>query len=251
MTSPPDPLFREGLEHYQRPAPSSAWDRIESGLDHQKPKGLWLKIAAAILLLIGVSFALWPKHAVIPTVVSPQNEIQQPILKPETPIIKKAVEPMAVVTPKPVAPFALPKKIKILPSIASSPQKSVTEIPIVAMQEPEEKKVITYAEAIDRTEHTEPTRTDAYVTDASTPEAIIISQGKSRTYTSAEVNAKFLKPEPVAQATPEKKSASGLQKVIDLALDFKNGDSGFGDLRQKKNELLTINYPSKKRDMNK
>ena len=52
MTSPPDKLFRQGLEHYQKPAPGSAWERIESGLDRKRNRIPWLKIAAGLLILI-------------------------------------------------------------------------------------------------------------------------------------------------------------------------------------------------------
>ena len=55
MTSPPDKLFRQGLEHYQKPAPGSAWDRIESGLDKKKHKSPWFKIAAGVLIVIVTS----------------------------------------------------------------------------------------------------------------------------------------------------------------------------------------------------
>jgi len=52
MTSPPDKLFRQGLEDYQKPAPGSAWERIESGLDRKRNRIPWLKIAAGLLILI-------------------------------------------------------------------------------------------------------------------------------------------------------------------------------------------------------
>ena len=71
------------------------------------------------------------------------------------------------------------------------------------------------------------------------------------TYTAEEVNAKYLKKESTAEATPEKKNTSGLQKVIDLALDLKNEGSVLGDIREKKNEWLSFNIPSNKRETNK
>ena len=52
MTSPPDKLFRQGLEDYHKPAPGSAWERIESGLDRKRNRIPWLKIAAGLLILI-------------------------------------------------------------------------------------------------------------------------------------------------------------------------------------------------------
>src|SRR5688572_251240 len=70
MTSQPDKLFRDKLENFQRPAPAAAWERIESGLNKNHTKGLWMKIAAGLLLLAISVFLLWP---------SASTEISQPV----------------------------------------------------------------------------------------------------------------------------------------------------------------------------
>jgi hypothetical protein len=58
MTSPPDKLFRQGLEHYQKPAPGSAWERIESGLDRKRNRIPWMNIAAGLLIVIVTSVVI-------------------------------------------------------------------------------------------------------------------------------------------------------------------------------------------------
>ena len=87
--------------------------------------------------------------------------------------------------------------------------------------------------------------------EISTTKVASDSKRTNITYTAEEVNAKYLKKESTAQATPEKKNTSGLQKVIDLALDLKNEGSVLGDIREKKNEWLSFNIPSNKRETNK
>jgi len=77
------------------------------------------------------------------------------------------------------------------------------------------------------------------------------SRSTTISYSADMVNERFIKKECVAEATPEKKNASGLQRVIEKAIDLKNDESLIGDLREKKNEWLTINYPAKKRETNK
>jgi hypothetical protein len=59
MNQQPDKLFRERLAGLNRPAPSSAWSRVEANLDKKKSKGLWLKIAASLLILFVASFVIW------------------------------------------------------------------------------------------------------------------------------------------------------------------------------------------------
>ena len=61
MNQQPDKLFRERLEGFQKPAPASAWDKIETNLDKKSPAGLWWKIAASLLLFAVASYMLWPK----------------------------------------------------------------------------------------------------------------------------------------------------------------------------------------------
>ena len=61
MTSPPDKTFRDKLLDYQKPAPPEAWDRIEKGLEGSGSKGIWFKVAAAVMVLAIPLFILWPK----------------------------------------------------------------------------------------------------------------------------------------------------------------------------------------------
>jgi len=58
MNQQPDKLFKQKLENYQRPAPARAWSRIEAGLSKKNNKGLWLKIAASLLLLATVMYGI-------------------------------------------------------------------------------------------------------------------------------------------------------------------------------------------------
>ncbi|MBK9985297.1 MAG: hypothetical protein IPP15_23655 [Saprospiraceae bacterium] len=93
MTPQPDKLFREALEEFKRPAPASAWDRIETGLAQNKPIGIWWKIAAGMLLLLAASFILWPNHKDAPSVTLGQQNPVQKELKSNTPIASAAEVP--------------------------------------------------------------------------------------------------------------------------------------------------------------
>jgi hypothetical protein len=70
--------------------------------------------------------------------------------------------------------------------------------------------------------------------------------------TSTEADEKYLDKKSLAEATSEEKKSSTLRKLLDTAYDLKNNQDPFGDLRQKKNEILALNFKSEKqRSQNK
>jgi hypothetical protein len=63
---------------------------------------------------------------------------------------------------------------------------------------------------------------------------------------------KYLDKKSLAQATSGEKKPSTLRKLLDKAYDLKHNQDPFGDLRQKKNEILALNFRSEKqRSQNK
>ena len=49
-------------------------------------------------------------------------------------------------------------------------------------------------------------------------------------------------------ATASTEKTSGIQKLMGLAYTLKNPDNGLGDLRQKKDEILALNFLTTKED---
>lgn len=286
MTSPPDKLFRQGLEHYQKPAPGSAWERIESGLDRKKHKIPWFKIAATLLLMMVASFVLWqfnetdPSVATISKESSSGNLITDTISSVATDESRDKIRESAVVSPqsavRSAAHTSTPLSARI-PPIAKHLQRDssqqfgaqhrsrqnhnvYSETAVSSQQSAvSSEKALTSNES-QLAATTEPTEAnmepitlaqDNITTEISIADAALDSRRTSITYSAEEVNAKYLKKESTTQATPEKKNTSGLQKVIDLAIDLKNEGSVLGDIREKKNEWLSISMPSNKRETNK
>ena len=279
MTSPPDKLFRQGLEDYHKPAPGSAWERIESGLDRKRNRIPWLKIAAGLLILIAsttvilqfnrtdtsiatVSKESGPVSSQQSAVSSQQSTDgnQESVLLREASGVRREAfvnreasdvrresvgNREASIVRRQVINGR--KSSRLQPPVLSSQsavaiQKSVTPIESIQTEtaEPDEKRI--EPAALSKVEIT----TEISMTDNASD-----SKRTNITYTAEEVNAKYLKKESTAEATPEKKNTSGLQKVIDLALDLKNEGSVLGDIREKKNEWLSFNIPSNKRETNK
>jgi hypothetical protein len=54
----------------------------------------------------------------------------------------------------------------------------------------------------------------------------------------------------LAEATPELKKPSTLKKLLDKAYDLKHNQDAFGELRQKKNEILALNFKNEKQQRN-
>ena len=284
MTSPPDKLFRQGLEHYQKPAPGSAWERIESGLDKKKHKSPWFKIAAGVLIVIVTSavilqfnrtdsstatvsiesdlvsseqLAVSSRQSAVDSsqlnsIVERSRNNQLDVVKKNLPVVERSRssrnEPSrnslqsTVYSSERSADPAKGTAFVAGPQSAVAIQKSVTPIESIQTEtaEPDEKRI--EPAALSKVE----IATEISMTDNASD-----SKRTNITYTAEEVNAKYLKKESTAQATPEKKNTSGLQKVIDLALDLKNEGSVLGDIREKKNEWLSFNIPSNKRETNK
>ncbi len=69
-------------------------------------------------------------------------------------------------------------------------------------------------------------------------------------FTAEEVNEKYLAKNTEAQATPVGEETSGLRKLLDKAYDLKHNRDFLGELRQKKNEILAMNFKNDKRTQN-
>jgi hypothetical protein len=69
-------------------------------------------------------------------------------------------------------------------------------------------------------------------------------------FTAEEVNEKYLVKKTDAEATADEKEASGLKKLLDKAYDLKHNQDPLGSLRQKKDEILAMNFKNEKRTQN-
>ncbi len=287
MTSPPDKLFRDGLEHHRKAAPVSAWERIESGMERKQHKSPWFKIAATLLLLMVASFVIWQLNETDTAVATVSKESssgklttdtissvateeskdkiressgvsRESIVKDEPSDVRRQTSDIrheALKGNKPLVDnytqeYDNSKKPKTS-SLQSSVYSLQSSTSIEDTVEPDESRQVVTIDPGEIHAWDKPVIQEEITNEISTTEVVSDSKRTSITYTAEEVNEKFLKKESTPQATPEKKNTSGLQKVIDLALDFKYEGSVLGDIREKKNELLSFNMPSNKRETNK
>ncbi|MFZ6010264.1 MAG: hypothetical protein ACOYXT_07925 [Bacteroidota bacterium] len=271
MNQQPDKLFRVKLEGYQKTAPSAAWSRIESKLDKKNDRTLWLKIAAALLLLASVAIFLWTSQfneKSAPALASQKNNNkQQPVEQPKQHATKQESQPA----------LAEKREVPRVNNIKENNKETANPQP---EKRPESKDPERTIEKIDHPQDIVVAENNVTVTEVSEVESVImqkeelpavaqtsdavgenvtekenVTEEKSNVtlvYSAEEVNEKYLNKKSLAEATTGEKKPSTLRKLLDKAYDLKHNQDPFGDLRQKKNEILALNFKNEKqRSQNK
>lgn len=248
MNQQPDKLFREKLASYQKPAPASAWNKIEAGLAPKKETGLWWKIAASLLLLAVTTFILWPSTDSI-TDKPIATEVDKG-MKPQqsTPLQKEnAVEEKRNVASVEVNP----EEKKAAPSIRKSTTLPV-QLEVAENRNTSVGKTVQPEEVELVQEHRDSVYVAQQVTETpalpvNPQENIAPSLPRSTTLViTLEESSQYLEKNLEGDATGEEKNASTLRKLLKKANDLKNNQDPFGELRQKKNEILALNFKSEK-----
>lgn len=245
MNQQPDKLFRENLQGYQVPVPPEAWKRISANLQKPSSKKVWLKIAAALLVL-----AL---AAVFLTVVD-EHEAKNIARKVEMPAKEPSKHPASAVTdPSGEQDQSLATResravIKTIPGRKTPP--SPPEKQAVHSAEPP-VNTATDARAEDLPPTNEVQAAPLQPEQASTLREPVAQAegGEARVkivFTAEEVNEKYLEAGDPTDATPEDKKTSSLRKLLDKAYDLKHNQDPLGELRQKKNEILAFNFKNER-----
>ncbi len=294
MSYNPDPVFRDGLENYRKSAPASAWERVEAGLDRKRRKGVWLKVAAGLFLLIATLTVFWQYDPTDTSAAAISKESTPVTLKTDTivSVVQEAAKPS--LRESSVActerSRSMSREVRAMGNSQHSQVNSIVErsrnnhadvvhegLPVVerssndhlksslhsaygressvvsreVTHSPNETQLISMVET---DELLATPATDIQIEhsmEESVKDVVLEQKGTSITYTAEQVNSKFIKKDLPAQATQEKKNTSGLQKVIDKALDLTNEGTVYSELREKKNEWLSFNMLSNKTEANK
>ena len=240
MNQQPDKLFREKLEGYQKPAPASAWDKIETNLDTKSPKGLWWKIAASLLLIAVTTYTLWPKIETTekPVAVKVEETKSSPTVKED--------DATKELTPNNQTPIVVTEAVQ-KNNVAKSnkehhqPKEKIQE-PSIALEEsiiPIESNVnevtpvtenVIVPEVGVANQETTTEKSDEYIT-------LVVTAEEANKYLIKNTNT---------EATPDGKKTSTFRKLLKKASDLTNDQRPLADLRQKKDEILALNFDSKK-----
>jgi hypothetical protein len=243
MNQQPDKLFRDKLQSFQTPAPSGAWNRIEANLDKKNDKILWFRIAASLLLVAIAAYLLWPS-----------NSINTP--KPEVAITTK---PQETVKPQQQKEEQITPVVPQENKIAKQRKKNVKRVEKNEQQN-QSQQIQKQAGGDYETNLSDNNITSVNNKDEERLPEIISTPVETQTtvvastetqklkiiFSAEEVDNKYLDKKALAEATSDDKKSSTLKKLLDKAYDLKYNQDPFGDLRQKKNEILALNFRTDK-----
>lgn len=255
MKQQPDKLFRDKLERYQKAAPASAWDRIAAAQAKKKGGKLWLKVAAALLLLTCATAIFLTTHKDgRPEHELAANDGQSPVAGPATDGQRDADTPTQGSSPASGEAGPLPRSeapVTAAPSRTTPEKKQASRTHkvaeaakeaaadnAVAMRRTEAAAISTDAPALGVVESTPAAK--ATNVPASVPASVTL------VYSAAEVSA-YLNKNNDDEATADDKKQSTLKKLLQKANDLKTNQDPFGELRQRKNEILALNFKNDKR----
>jgi hypothetical protein len=253
MNQQPDKLFREKLEGYQQQAPASAWDKLEAGLDKKSNKGIWLKVAASLLLVAVATYLLLSttqskseqngSRRVADKKVTPlrQEKIKSKIDNIETPV--HATDQAKLIAKKDDVKKVntAPEKTISAKGINTPVQSETTKAEVqknIAIEKPQ--VVNSIAEASVSATSLKSNEASTVITSSSNKR-----KGITLVYTAEEVNEKFLDKNAVAEATPSENKSSTLKTLLDKATDLTRDQDPVGELRQKKHEILALSFKKK------
>jgi hypothetical protein len=246
MKQQPDKLFQEKLDGYTRPAPAMAWDKIESQLDKKNNKAIWLRVAAAVLVFmisIPVVYTLSREES-SPEISTGKNNI--PLTPHTVPVEDKIAVESTIrsevksdlrhdnkvnVTDRNDTPLKTMDQQQVAEITPSEPESS--ETPDISIDNPviETDTEVAYQEP--------PAENKSEVVDQSLK--LVISANETTSYFEGEKNLL------TTEATSKEKKTSTFRKLLRKASDLKTNQDPFGDLRQKKNEILALNFKSDKK----
>lgn len=252
MNQQPDKLFQDKLANYQRTAPAHAWDKIDAGLNKTKSAGLWWKVAASLSAVAVAAYLLWPANSsTIESVIAKDNQAtQQNTTNAQTPVKIKETVPV----------IREDENIQLQQKTAST-KKAVNNKPLDVITKVTNEQDVSVIEP--SANQTTTTETEESVEQQLATVTLPAEENETvAVHTSIEhkpvklvftVNdtEEYLDKKAIAQATDEEKDASTFKKLLKKAKDLKNNQDPFGDLREKKNEILALNFKNEKRGQNK
>lgn len=248
MNQQPDKLFREKLHAYQVQVPVNAWSKVEAKLDKKNNKGLWLKIAASLLIVMVGAFVLWLS-------LRPHDNVQEFTAKKEN-VVKESPsknnQPQPENSPKQKTtteenqsgnPTAVNTEVK-----KNQKRKSEKKTGTVSPQHSTEEKITPVVEenVVEEIPVLEESVMNDNAVAQNNTEASPAEEKMKIVFSSNEINDKYLDKKSLAEATSEGKKPSTLKKLLDKAYDLKNNQNPFGDLRQMKDEILALNFRNEK-----
>jgi hypothetical protein len=255
MMNETDKFFKQKLGAFERNVPASAWGKVEQNIARKRTQGWWLKIAASVALFIAL-FVLAMKvtnedsQSIAEKTIEKSADVRESKEKNVSPV-ETAKIPAENKNEAPKNTTAKLQKKNKAKTRNSEEQNRSSEIDQMKNLQPSQ----TLASSGEK-ENTVPAEHDPV--PALQEETIVVADATNDNdvedersavtlvYSADEVNAKYLNKNTLAGATPDTKKSSTLRKLLDKAYDLKHNQDPVGELRQKKNEILALNFKNEK-----
>lgn len=243
MNQQPDKFFRQKLNAYQQSAPQGAWSRVSQNLRKNR-RVLWTRIAAAIAFLVASAALLYPvvnDNIAEPLAENKTGDVERdPMITHPSARNEKDSAAHTITRKEPQAP-GHEEPVKRKPRSGKNPQTPKNRTSLTAQEEkPADARIPTVRDIADGTPE------EKFIEDRPQVHSAQESKNVTIIFSAEEVNEKYLVKNDETEATPREKESSGLRKLLDKASDLTTNQDLIGDLRQKKNEILAMNFKSEK-----
>lgn len=253
MTQQPDHFFREKLAQHAQTPPSAAWERIEAGLERRPARTWWWRAAAAVAVLglAGVYVFYSSTETNGPKQYAQENpreniqpkDVPAPTVQQEVPSVTERKEETA---PAPDLHKQITPRANAIKLQSKQDTPSVAQVNTTTDQQQQHPTPVPDV----NTSSTETITTDEVYAAASTEDQTS-SGSMTLVYTPGEID-QYLDKKALTEATPQDKKPSTLKKLLKRAYELKSNQDPIGELRQKKNEILALNFKQdKQRGQNK
>lgn len=208
-----DQLFKSKLAEHRLAPPADGWTKVETRLVKKNSLQLVWRIAAALALIGVLAFAWYGR-------ITSEEPAQSLTLQPET------STPQPDIVEQPTSEVVTLQKATPIASIRKQASKKITNEMVENPSTPGVTELVEPAISIETVVALE------LGTEASIEKPIVI-----------EFILEPMPTKPVAVADTEPvDSETGIKKILDKALDIKNGEGDFGSLRNVKNELFALDF---------
>ncbi|MEQ1588019.1 MAG: hypothetical protein ABL895_19205 [Cyclobacteriaceae bacterium] len=224
MSNRMDQLFKKKLGDHRLPPSAEAWSKIESGLLKKNNTVILWRAAAVFVLcgfLTGAWFYLQSTQDRSQQLAREQDDAIDTVPETEDPLIESVVKDDNKNQAAVIKKSTRTQREKI------TPPKNNEEVQEAAIMKEAETELIADLETLSK----EP------VAKAEKPIVIEFTLDPAPSTTL------------VAKATEVEKS-NGFKKILDKALDLKNGEGDLGSLRDAKNELFALDFRKDKTKRN-
>jgi hypothetical protein len=221
MSNKVDKLFKDKLEEHSLQPSAQAWEKVEAHLGKKNKMVIWLRVAAVLMLFGVLTFVglNWNDE-------EPRKELvkESGVRSQESGVKEQKVEEKPSVIEQHTTPKRVIRKKK----------KVIDEAPVV------EKGIEQQIAVIEPQKIEHPTPNIEPITINQQPTT---KKGITLTYSLPTIKKQE---EPVlAQEEPKK---TGLERVLEIAREVKNGDSPLAELREAKDDIFALDF---RKDKNK